>query len=169
MVKITPTPIRFSAPNKRWLYVIFATLWLSGAWWLITHYFMRVSGEFGDMPHPLENWWLRLHGLMVFAGLVALGGVLSTHAQRAWKLNKNRRTGLFMKLVFLWLAMTGYALYYFASEENAAWLPLLHWIMGLSVPLVLAFHIRRGRVRPKAVQLDSTDTGIVENKPKKAA
>lgn len=173
MAKITPAPIRFSAPHKRWLYAVFALLWLSGAWWLVAHYFMRVPGAFGETPHPMEIWWLRLHGLMVFAALLTLGSVLSTHAQRAWKLKKNRRTGLFMKAIFLWLAMSGYALYYFADEENAAWLPVLHWVVGLSVPLMLVFHIRHGRARANGVRqpvsLNAGESHTMQCKPKKAA
>lgn len=173
MSKITPAPIRFSAPYKRRLYAVFTILWLSGAWWLATHYFMRVDGEFGEMPHPTEIWWLRLHGLMVFAVLPVLGSVLSTHAQRAWKLKKNRHTGLLMKVIFLWLGLTGYALYYFANDENAAWLPVLHWAVGLSVPLLLVLHIRRGRMRAiggrQHVQINSVEPRTMQVKPKKAA
>ena len=154
MIKRTYAPIRFNRPQKHGLYMVFGLLWLSGAGWLLAHYFMRVSGAFGDAPHPIENWWLRLHGLLVFVALLVLGAVLSTHAQRAWKLKKNRYSGMFMKSVFLWLAISGYALYYFTTEENAMWLPLLHWVVGLSVPLLLVLHIRQGRsrARPKPQQ-----------------
>jgi len=173
MTKIAPATIRFSAPRKRGLYAVFALLWLSGLMWLVFHYFLRVNGEFGEMNHPLQVWWLRLHGLAVFAALPALGSVLSTHAQRAWKLKKNRTTGLFVKAIFLWLGLTGYALYYFADEDNAAWLPVLHWAVGLSVPLMLALHIRHGRARSvrasQHVQLNAAKPHTKQNKPKKAA
>lgn len=147
MNRPVPQPIRMSPRHKRTLYVIVAGLWASGALWLVFHYFMRVIGEFGETPHPLENWWLRLHGLMAFAALVAIGSVLPVHARRAWQLDKNRRSGLTMKLYLLWLALTGYALYYFLSEANEAWLPLAHWIAGLALPLLGMLHIRLGRRR----------------------
>ena len=147
MNRHAPVPIRFTAPHKKFLYSIFSLLWLSGALWLVFHYFMRVPGEFGITPHPAEIWCLRLHGLMVFAVLVALGNVLSNHARRAWQLKKNRYSGLLMKVLLLWLAITGYALYYFASEGNENWLPVLHWGAGISVPLMLVSHIRMGRKR----------------------
>lgn len=147
MNRHTPMTIRFAATHKKILYSVFSLLWLSGALWLVFHYFMPVESEFGIAPHPAEIWWLRLHGLLVFAVLVALGTVLPVHAQRAWQLNKNRNSGLLMKILFLWLALSGYALYYFASDSNENWLPLLHWSVGLSVPLLLALHIRRGRRR----------------------
>ena len=147
MNRHVPMTIRFAAPHKKFLYSVFSLLWLSGALWLVFHYFFRVDGEFGITPHPAEIWWLRLHGLMVFAVLVALGSVLPVHARRAWQLNKNRYSGLLMKMLFLWLALTGYALYYFASDSNENWLPMLHWGAGISVPVMLALHIRKGRKR----------------------
>lgn len=147
MNRHAPVPIRFAAPYKKFLYSVFSLLWLSGALWLLFHYFMRVPGEFGITPHPAEIWWLRLHGMMVFAVLIALGSVLSNHARRAWQLKKNRFSGLLIKVLLLWLAITGYALYYFASESNENWLPVLHWGAGISVPLMLASHIRMGRKR----------------------
>jgi hypothetical protein len=147
MNRHAPVPIRFTAPHKKFLYSVFSLLWLSGALWLVFHYFMRVPGEFGITPHPAEIWCLRLHGLMVFAVLVALGSVLSNHARRAWQLNKNRYSGVLMKVLLLWLAISGYALYYFASEGNENWLPVLHWGAGISVPLMLVSHIRMGRKR----------------------
>ena len=149
MNRLAHLQIRFPPQHKRSLYAVFMLLWVSGALWLTFHYFLRVPSEFGVQAHPLESWWLRLHGLASFAALIALGSVLPVHARRAWQLKKNRATGLSMKIIFIWLAATGYALYYFASEANEAWLPLLHWVVGLALPLLLILHIRRGRARPK--------------------
>jgi hypothetical protein len=142
-----PLPIRFSHRHRRALYGVFLGLWLSGAVWLLFHYLFAVEGDFGPAPHPLEKWWLRLHGLFAFAGLIAVGSVLPVHAKGAWQKAKNRVTGVMMKSWTLWLAATGYALYYFSSEANEAWLPLLHWAVGLCLPLMLWTHIRRGRAR----------------------
>ena len=150
MTRHHPQPIRMGARHKRTLYWIVLSLWGSGLLWLLFHYFLRVPGDFGDTAHPLEAWWLRLHGLMGFAVLVAIGSVLPIHVSRAWQLNKNRRSGLAMKAYFLWLALTGYALYYFLSEANEAWLPLAHWIAGLAMPLAGLAHIRLGRRRAPA-------------------
>lgn len=151
MTRHPPQPIRMGARHKRALYWIVFALWGSGALWLLFHYFLRVAGDFGDAAHPLETWWLRLHGLMAFASLVAIGSVLPIHARRAWQINKNRRSGLAMKVYLLWLALTGYALYYFLAESNEAWLPLAHWIAGLALPLAGLLHIRLGRRRAPPV------------------
>ncbi len=155
MSRHLPLPIRLGNRHKRLLYAVIGALWASGALWLLFHYFLRVEGDFGPEAHPLEAWWLRLHGLAAFAALVAIGSILPIHARRAWQLNKNRRSGLMMKLYFLWLALTGYALYYFLSESSEAWLPLAHWIPGLALPLAALSHIRLGRrrsARPPAMR-----------------
>jgi hypothetical protein len=139
--------IRLGPRHKKWLYAGFALLWLSGALWLAFHYFFRMEGEFGPEPHPLEAWWLRLHGLMAMVALVLVGSLAPNHIRLAWNRRKNHRSGLPMLALTVWLAATGYALYYFSSDDNAAWLPLLHWIIGLALPLVLVLHIRLGRRR----------------------
>ena len=145
-----PQPIRLGKNHKRWLYGTLALLWASGVAWLVLHYFFTTQGEFGPAPHPLAKWALRLHGLAAFATLAAIGSVLPVHARRAWHLKKNRSSGLLMKSLFLWLALTAYALYYFADDEVRPWLPWLHWGVGLGVPLLLAAHIWIGRMRKPA-------------------
>jgi len=135
------------------MYASFALLWVSGALWLLFHYFLQRQGAFGTEPNPLEPWWLRLHGLAMMIMLVAAGSVAVHHARRAWQLGKNRVGGMILTGCVLWLAATGYALYYFTTDGNQAWLPLLHWLPGLALPLVIVLHVYRGqhRARRKAV------------------
>lgn len=144
--------IRLGSRHKRLAYTVFALLWASGALWLLLHYFFGVEGDFGPAPHPLEKWALRLHGLAAMLALVALGSLTIQHMRLAWSRHKNRRTGLAMLGLSAWMAATGYALYYFSSDANAAWLPLLHWVPGLALPVALAFHILVGRQRPARAQ-----------------
>lgn len=151
MYKHLPLPIRFPKPHKYALYAVFTLLWLSGALWLGFHYFLQVPGEFGARPNPLELWWLRLHGFTGFLMLVAIGSVLPIHTRRAWHLHKNRSSGFGMHAVLLWLSISGYALYYFANDANEAWLPLLHWVAGMALPLLLVWHIRQGRAHARTV------------------
>lgn len=140
-------PVRLGPRHRRWVHLTFSLLWVSGALWLAFHYFVRIEGTFGPRPHPLEQWWLRLHGLAMMLGLVTLGSVLVHHAHRAWQLRKNRLFGGVLVASTIWLALTGYALYYFAGESNQVWLPIVHWLPGLALPLVLILHIRRARRR----------------------
>ena len=142
-----PIPVRLMAGQRKALHLSFALLWGSGALWLGYHYFFSINGPFGPTPNPLEHWWLRLHGLSLMATLLAIGSVLPHHAQRAWALNKNRALGFTLLAALGWLILTGYALYYFSSDSNQKWLPLLHWIPGLALPLLLLTHIIQGRKR----------------------
>lgn len=143
--------VRLSRRHKTWLSLALGGLWISGMLWLLFHYFFQVEGEFGQMPHMLEKWWLRLHGLATVLSLMVLGTLLPIHMKLAWRRNKNRRQGLLLGAVFAWLLATGYALWYFASESNQNWLPLLHWIVGMAIPLLLLAHVRAGRRRAPVV------------------
>lgn len=145
-----PPTLRLSVRHRRILYAIVGLVWSSGTLWLAFHYFLRMPGDFGGRPHALEIWWLRLHGLVVLAMLVALGSVLPVHVRLGWQLGRNRGSGLSMKIVLLWLAATGYALYYFADDDTQAWLAAMHWAVGLPLPLLLGFHIRHGQRRGAA-------------------
>jgi hypothetical protein len=148
---MSPPIIRLGSRHKRLAYAAFALLWASGALWLLFHYFLRTEGDFGPEAHPLEAWWLRLHGLMAMLALVAIGSLATDHMRLAWSRRKNLRTGLPMLALTAWLAGTGYALYYFSSDDNAAWLPLLHWAAGLALPGWLYVHVFAGRLRrPRA-------------------
>jgi len=140
-------PIRLGIQHRRVVYASFSVLWLSGVLWLLFHYFLQRPGNFGNEPHVLESWWLRLHGLAMMATLVTAGSMVVHHARRAWQLQKNRLLGALLSGVLLWLAVSGYTLYYFSSDDNQAWLPLLHWVPGLALPVALALHIRRGQKR----------------------
>lgn len=139
--------IRLGQRHKRQLYAVFVLLWTSGVLWLVFHYFLQSAGDFGPRPHPLENWWLRLHGLAAMLALVALGSVATNHMRLAWGRRRNLASGLAMLGYLISLAVTGYALYYFSSDANAVWLPLLHWGAGLALPVGLAFHVLAGRQR----------------------
>jgi hypothetical protein len=158
-------PVRLSVRHRRVLYASFVVLWLSGALWLLFHYFLQRAGAFGNEPHALEPWWLRLHGLAMMIALIGAGSVLVHHAQRAWRLGKNRFFGGLLTGVLLWLAVSGYALYYFAGDDNRAWLPLLHWLPGLLLPLVVVSHVRRGQRRHHRGAVDNSRESSVRRLP----
>ena len=88
----TAARARLSPRRERLVYIVFGLLWASGAGWLAFHYFLRQSGEFGEMPHPLEPWWLRLHGAAAFAGLCLTGLLWAVDLLPAWKAARFRST-----------------------------------------------------------------------------
>jgi len=119
---------------------------LSGVLWLWFHYYVRVEGDFGPTLHPLEPWWLRVHGISAAAFLIGFGSVLPGHVRRAWNAARNRLTGTVFFAVMVTLILTGYLLYYVGSESTRELMSLFHWSIGLAFPLLTLLHVWRGRV-----------------------
>lgn len=134
---------RLSRRREALVHVVLGTLWLSGVAWLVFHHFLRVPGEFGELPHPLESWWLRLHGAAAFAALWLLGVLWPTHLLPAWR-SRRRASGIVLAAFLAVLVASGWLLYY-GGEETRGAVSLLHWIGGLALALPLLWHALRGR------------------------
>ncbi|MEP7042643.1 MAG: hypothetical protein ABI843_06245 [Dokdonella sp.] len=135
---------RLSAPRERLTYVAFGLLWASGAGWLFFRYFLRPPTEFGELPHPLEAWWLCLHGAAAFFALWLLGILWPTHLLPAWK-SRRRASGIVLAVIMAWLALSGFLLYYVGDEHARVLIALVHWAVGLAIPLPFVWHALRGR------------------------
>lgn len=141
----TVQQFKLEAWHKYALYALVTALFTSGLAWLLARYFLRVAGEYGASIHPLEHWAMQAHGALIIPLSFLAGGLLFQHMRRAHRALRNRNSGWSMLLTLLWLALTGYALYYFASESMRPYWSAAHWIIGLALPLLLCFHIVRGR------------------------
>ena len=147
---MTSPALRLGRWHQGYLYVFGALLVLSGALWLLFHYFVRIPGQFGDTPHMLEPWWLCVHGLCAAAFLIGFGSVLPGHVRRAWIARRNRLSGtLFFSLVALLIA-SGYGLYYLADESVRGFVSAMHWTIGLGMPALVGWHVWLGRASRKA-------------------
>jgi hypothetical protein len=116
------------------------SLSLSGLLWLPLHY--RPGA--GDLPHPLESWLMRWHGLSAPVGLFAAGLLAAGHVRRGWQLNRKRLSGAVLVGSGATLVVTGYALAYLVPEPwrpGAGW---LHSAVGTFAFLVAVAHARRG-------------------------
>ena len=118
---MNPPAIRLGAWQQAYLYTVGVLLVLSGILWLVFHHFVRIDGEFGPTLHPLEPWWLRLHGMAGAAFLIGFGSVLPGHVRRAWGAARNRITDTVFFAVMLTLTLTG-------------------------LPVLTVWHVWRGRV-----------------------
>lgn len=136
---------RLGPQHRLWLTISFSLLFLSGALWLVFHYFFSVKTDFGEGPHPLQQWWLKLHGLTAMAALVIFGSLLLGHIRRAWQHHQNRISGSSMVALMMWLTLTGYALYYFGGEESRPIISAAHCIIGIAALPLLVLHIASGR------------------------
>ena len=117
-------------------------VWLSGALWLVFHDFLMRPGEFGLTAHPLEQWWLRAHGAFAFASLWLLGFLSVAHVGGRWAWRRQRRSGLVLLGVYIWLVLTGYLLYYAGGDAFRAAVSLGHWTVGLVAIIFLLLHRR---------------------------
>ena len=152
MIRADDHPSRHRAHRLiRWqrlaLYITGALLLATGGAWLALHY--SIGAGAGELPHPLESWSLRLHGLAAFAGLFVLGVLAAAHIPQGWRLSHRRRwagqrsSGVLLCVIGALLTLTGYLLYYFASEAVRPALGWAHAFVGAAMGVLIASH-RRG-------------------------
>jgi len=151
------------------LYGSGALLGLTGAVWLAVHY--SVGAGAGELPHPLEAWLMRLHGLGVFSGLFALGTLAAGHIPHGWRLSHRRRwagqrnSGLALCVLGAALALTGYLLYYFAPENVRPALGWIHSGAGLAMGLLMVQHRRGVRSAGANGLASAADAGSTRREP----
>lgn len=151
--------IRLGPWHQGAVYGATAALVVTGIVWLVLHYFLAVPGEYGPQIHPLEPWMLRLHGAAAMAGLIIYGSLLPVHIRRAWSIRRNIALGIGLVSFMLLLTVTGYLLYYAGGEDIRPVISALHWVPGLAIPALLAWHVVSGRGKTRrsethAVPLD---------------
>ena len=129
-----------SRPRRLALYIIGIGVWLSGGLWLLFHYFLVQQGEFGPTPHPLEPWWLKLHGAFAFATIWIFGLLWGVHVTRFWPSGRRRWSGGVMTGVLAWLIVSGYLLYYIGEDKARSVVSILHWGLGLACPVFFLWH-----------------------------
>lgn len=136
-------------PNKlpRWLYWTLhlsgLALLLSGLGWLVLHYALGAGFDADRLPHPGEAWALRLHGLLLYPCLLALGGLGTVHIPRGWRERRNVVSGLLLIGLGLALIASGYALYYWTSDDKRLLIGTLHAALGVLMTIFFLVH-RRG-------------------------
>lgn len=145
-----------SARLARWQIMLLtisgALLWLSGAAWLLLHYYGQVQSEFGPETNPLEPWFLRVHGLILIPALLGFGGLFVAHMPKGWKNRYQRTIGIALTTAFAVLILSGYMLYYAGDEGLRDWTSLIHWALGLGTPALFIWHYLHGVSKRRAVQ-----------------
>jgi hypothetical protein len=145
--------LRLERWHRHALYAVVIALTASGMLWLAGHYFLRSPGEFGMAVHPLEPWSMKLHGAAALAMMFFVGSVMNSHIRRALRAASNLTAGCSLIAALTLLTVTGYCLWYVAGETSRWIWSILHWVPGLAFPLLLLWHIRRGR-RPRRQQAE---------------
>lgn len=133
-------PLRLNRKRRLTLYGVGLGLWLTGALWVVFHHFMARETAFGPAPHPLEHWFLSLHGLFAFAALAMFGFLWGTHIVGGWQSRRHRISGSILFAALSLLVLTGYLIYYPPTEESLPVIALIHWIAGLLAVLPFVIH-----------------------------
>jgi hypothetical protein len=136
--------VRLTITHQRVFYAVFLTLLATGLLWLVFHYFEARQGEFGPEPHPLESWWLKLHGGAAMVALLALGSIIRGHIIGGWRGRRNRSSGALLVAVAIVLIATGWALYYVGAPAVRPYISAAHWVLGTAAAVVLLAHVRYG-------------------------
>lgn len=137
--------LRLERWHRRCIYTSFLVLLLSGAAWLAARYFMRPVGQFGETIHPIEPWAMKLHGAATMAMLFFMGSLMNNHIRRALRSGRNLVSGWMMLVTMLLLTLTGFGLYYLASESDRPLWSRIHWIVGLGLVVLIIAHVQVGR------------------------
>lgn len=132
-------------PLPRWLKPLFwgagALLLFTGLLWLWLHYRYGTASAEG-LPHPAEHPLIQAHGLAALLFTLALGALGPVHVPRGWREGRNKRSGLLLITSAALLLASGYALYYFTSEEWRPWVGGLHAGVGSAMALVVGLHAK---------------------------
>jgi hypothetical protein len=134
-----PSTAKLSPRTRGWVNVVGLSVWVSGVCWLLLHYFGMHAGPFGPERSPAEVWWLKAHGAFAFLSLWTGGLLWGQHIVKAWRKHQRRWTGSVMLGTMLVLILTGYLLYY-AGEGPHDIVSIIHWALGLALPLAYLSH-----------------------------
>ncbi len=152
--------IRLTRSHEWSVYLILALVFISGAAWAWLQHFARRAGEFGESPHPAELWMQRLHGASAMLALILFGTLLVYHIPLAWRARRNSRTGSSLFAIFVFLTLSGYALYYSGNERLRAWMSWSHLWVGCALPLFGALHVWCGKRGRSPQPVDKSVPGI---------
>jgi hypothetical protein len=139
----SPTRGKSLRLKRPYLWTVYATawgVWLTGALWLVFHYFFRVRGQFGFRANPMEAVWIAAHGGLAAASLFMFGLLWVSHVLAGWHMRWRRWSGGTLAGVTIWLTLTGYALYYIGGSQTLAWVQILHWTVGLAALAAFFIH-----------------------------
>jgi hypothetical protein len=142
------SPVRLPTSRRLVVYCVGFGVWFTGVLWLVFHYLLQRQTEFGEQPHPLEFWWHAAHGLFGFASLWTFGLVWAAHVPGGWNSRRRRVSGSIFFTLLLWLSGTGYLLYYLGGDEAVATVSLMHWAVGLFLPVAFVVHRFRFELLP---------------------
>ncbi|HEX6564076.1 MAG TPA: hypothetical protein VF020_07320 [Chthoniobacterales bacterium] len=139
---------RLSRPAEFLVYLVFGTLLLTAGVWLWAQ--SNLSPD-----NPVPSLMMKIHGAAAMAALVLLGALFN-HIRRGWTAKKNRVSGMILLAVVLFLAVTGYGLYYSGDEQLRSLISKSHTWIGLGLVFLIPAHVLLGRAfrRKRRIRAD---------------
>jgi hypothetical protein len=123
------------------IYAAFATLFLTGAWWLVADW----QKEGDEIWQQIAANLLMVHGGLAMLALMLLGALIPLHLSRAWRMKRNRVSGSVMAAINAVLIATAFGLYYLGSDTLRPWISWIHIGTGTFLCLMFPLHIMLGR------------------------
>lgn len=138
--------------RHEWLvYSTAGLLLITGGAWLLLDRFGKLEGDFGPEPSPYLPWLLLTHGVAAYGFTMVAAMLVPVHMKLGWSSGRNRRSGLLLVSISLFLVLTGLALYYSTAEGLRSAASVSHWAIGLALPVLIVVHLVRGKAsRPPA-------------------
>lgn len=138
-------PVRVTRWLRATLIATGTVLLATGGAWLALRYALASDG----LPHPLEAWLMRAHGLASLAAFFTLGALAAAHIPLGWRTSAHerwahqRRTGVALCVLAALLALSAYLLYYFAPEAVRPALGWAHAAAGVAMAATAGVHARK--------------------------
>jgi hypothetical protein len=132
---------RLSKGIRGWIIGVGLCVWATGVGWLAAHYLLEpASDALGFAAHPSEPWWLKAHGAFAFLAIWTCGLVWGLHVVNSWGQRRRRWSGTTLLGAVLAVIATGYLLYYVGADRPRAVISVVHWVLGLAIPLAYLIH-----------------------------
>jgi uncharacterized membrane protein len=132
--------MRLPPSLRRGFYATGGVVALSGIAWLYGRYAAEDA-----LSRSWASRCMETHGGAAMVLLVLLGSTVALHSPSGWRERKNRSSGVAVSLLTAVLVLTGFLLYYLGDERARAAASLVHWLLGLAAPLLVALHVWLGR------------------------
>ena len=131
---------RMPARKRLAIYLVFGALWLSGCAWLVLDRFFGSRGQFGLMPHPWEPAVLLVHGIVAILSMYLLGWVTARHVLQWWPGGLRRVSGGTLSAFILFLALSGFALFFAGDDRWQHLAAITHDGLGLGITVFAVQH-----------------------------
>jgi cation transport ATPase len=111
---------------------------------------LRLEWDIPDAWIGPRSWYAAAHGMLAFIALLFMGALLAIHVRHGLRQKHSRGSGLTLLFVLPLPVLTGWGIYYIASEHWATGISIVHATTALLIAIPLAAHALAARKRQRA-------------------